>query len=80
MKNAKKIYAIGQLLLVLGSALYIVELLAYESWTMTLCICGVYAVALILMLLGWFGTRDERRARKAAEKAEKEAQAEKTAA
>ena len=80
MKNAKKIYDLGQILLVLGSVLYIVELLAYESWTMTLCICGVYAVALILMLVGWAGTRDERRARKAADKAEREAQAKKAAA
>ena len=71
MKNAMNIYNIGQLLLVLGSALYVVELVAYESWTFTLAICGVYAVALILMLIGWCGTREERAARKAAARAAK---------
>ena len=71
MKNAMKIYNLGLLLLVLGSALYVVELLAYETWAFTLTICGVYAVALVLMLIGWCGTREERAARKAAEKAAK---------
>ena len=71
MKNEMKIYNIGQLLLVLGSALYVVDLVAYESWTFTLAICGASAVALILMLIGWCGTREERAARKAAARAAK---------
>ena len=73
MKNAKKLWNIGQLILILGSALYVVELLVHESWTFTLAICGVYAVALVLMLIGWIGTKDERRAAKEAARAEKEA-------
>lgn len=73
MKNAKKIYSAGQLVLVLGSLLYLVELLYYESWAFTMFICGVYAVAVVLMLIGWIGTREERREQKAREKAEKAA-------
>ncbi len=73
MKNAKKIYGVGQLVLVLGSILYLVELLYYESWAFTLSICGVYAVALVLLLIGWVGTREERREKKAREQAEKAA-------
>lgn len=73
MKNAKKIYNIGQLILVLGSILYVVELLTMETTAFTLAITAVYAVALVLMLIGWIGTRDERRAAKEAARAEKEA-------
>lgn len=72
MKNAKKIYDIGQLLIVLGSILYVVELLTCDSWKNTLCIAGVYVVALVLTLIGWCGTKEERQAQKAQEKAEKE--------
>ena len=70
MKNAKKIYGIGQLLLILGSALYIVELVAYETWALTMCILGIYVAALALMLVGWYGTREERRIIREREKAE----------
>ena len=73
MKNAKQIGGIGQVLLVLGSALYLVELLWQAAPSFTLPICCIYAVALVLLFIGWIGTRDERRAAKAAEKAKKEA-------
>lgn len=73
MKNAKLIGGIGKLILVLGSILYVIELLGNESWSFTLAISGVYAVALVLIFIGWLGTRDERRAEKAAKRAEKEA-------
>ena len=68
MKAAKTMGIIGRILLVLGSALYVAELLGMETKTLTLVICGIYAVALILMLVEWIATRDERRARKAAKK------------
>ena len=68
MKAAKTMSIIGRILLVLGSALYVAELLGMETKTLTLVICGIYAVALILMLVEWIATRDERRARKAAKK------------
>lgn len=73
MKNAKKIFNIGQLILVLGSILYVVELLTHESWGFTMGITAVYVVSLVLILIGWIGTRDERRAAREAAKAEKEA-------
>jgi len=82
MKNAKKIGNIGQLLMILGSAMYLVELLApsvkqlegliMNGWTLTVPICCVYAVALVLMLIGWLGTAEERRAAREAAKAAKE--------
>lgn len=73
MKNAKKIWDIGQLLLILGSILYVVELLTCDSWAFIMVISAVYAVSLVLMLIGWIGTKDERRAAKEAEKAAKAA-------
>ena len=76
MKNAKKIGNIGTLLMILGSALYVVELLLGDNWTFTLAISAVYAVALVLMFIGWVGTKDERRAAKEAAKAEKAAKKE----
>ncbi len=68
MKNVKKIGSIGRILLVLGSVLYVTELLGLESWPYTLVICGIYAVSLVLMLIEWIATRDERRAQKEARK------------
>lgn len=73
MKNAKKIGDIGQALLVLGSALYIVELMPQQVPGLVAVISIVYAAALILMLIGWIGSREERQAKKAAKKAEKAA-------
>lgn len=80
MKNAKKIYGAGQLVLIVGSLMYLVELLYYESWPFTLFICGVYAAALVLLAIGWIGTREERQAQKARERAEKAARKAKKAA
>lgn len=71
MKNARKIKGIGELLLILGSVLYVVELLASDGWTLTLPISCVYVAALVLMGIGFIGTKDERRAAKEAAKAEK---------
>lgn len=73
MKNAKKIRNIGDVLLVIGSLMYIYELLVKETKGLTIAICCVYAVSVVLMLIGWFGTKEERMAEKEAEKAEKEA-------
>ena len=71
MKNAKKIKGVGELLMILGSAMYVIELVASDGWTLTAPICCVYAAALVLMGIGWYGTKDERRAEKEAAKAEK---------
>ena len=71
MKNAKKIKGIGELLMILGSALYVFELVASDGWTLTLPISCIYIAALVLMGIGWHGTRDERRAAKEAARAEK---------
>jgi len=69
MKNAKMIGNIGRLILVLGSALYAFELLCMENGNLTLPISVIYIVALALMLFGWIGTKDERKAAKAQKKA-----------
>ena len=76
MKNAKKIGDIGQLLMILGSAMYLIELLFMKLEPFTGVIAAVYAVAMVLMLIGWIGTKDERKAAKEAQaraKAEKKA-------
>ena len=80
MKNAKKIYDIGQWILIIGSLLYVVELVTLESKAMTLAITLIYLVSLVLILIGWLGTAEERKAEKerkkqeaAAKKAEKRA-------
>lgn len=71
MKNAKKIKGIGELLMILGSAMYVLELVASEGWSLTLPISCVYIAALVLMGIGWHGMKDERRAAREAAKAEK---------
>lgn len=71
MKNAKKIKGIGELLMILGSAMYVLELVSSDGWSLTLPISCVYIAALVLMGIGWHGTKDERRAAKEAAKAEK---------
>ena len=70
MKNAKKIYDIGQLLLVAGSVLYVAELVTIESSAMTLAITLIYLVSLVLILIGWLGTAEERKAEKEQKKQE----------
>ena len=44
-----------------------------RSSALTMPLVGVYAVSIVLMLIGWFGTRDERRVRKEQQKREAEA-------
>ena len=68
MKNAKRIGGIGQLIMVIGSILYVATLLTNETTATAIGISAVYVVALILMFIGWIGTRDERRAEKKAKK------------
>lgn len=70
MKNAAKIFDIGQMILILGSLLYLVELTILETPFLTSLIAVVYAISLVLILIGWIGTRDERRAEKERQKQE----------
>ena len=72
MKNAKRIGGIGQLIMVIGSLIYVYTLLTAETTLTTIAISCIYIVACVMMLIGWIGTRDERRAAKEAAKAEKE--------
>ena len=73
MKNAEKIFNIGQWIMILGSIAYAVELLLLKTEALTLPLVGVYAVSIVLMLIGWVGTRDARKARKEQQKLEAEA-------
>lgn len=73
MKNARMFTDIGQAMLVLGSALYVVELLPSNSLNLVLPITFIYAVSLILLLIGWCGSKEERAAKKAEKKAQKQA-------
>ena len=73
MKNAAKIFDIGQLIMILGSVLYLVELTIVESPALTMIISVIYAISLVLILIGWIGTKDERKARKEQEKREQAA-------
>ena len=73
MKNAAKIFDIGQLIMILGSALYVVELTIVENATLTAAITVIYAISLVLILIGWIGTKDERKAEKQRKKQEEAA-------
>ena len=73
MKNAEKIFNIGQWIMILGYIAYAVELILLKTEALTLPLVAVYAVSIVLMLIGWIGTRDERRARKEQQKREAEA-------
>ena len=73
MKNAAKIFDIGQLIMVLGSALYLVELAFVENPALTAAIAVIYAISLVLILIGWIGTKDERKAEKEKRKREEAA-------
>lgn len=73
MKNAEKIFNIGQWIMILGSIAYAVELLLLKTEALTLPLVGVYAVSIVLMLIGWVGTRDARKARKEQQKREAKA-------
>ena len=71
MKNAKMIGNIGQLLLVIGPILYVVELTPTQVPGLVTVISIVYALSLVLMFIGWLGTKEERKAKKEAKRAEK---------
>ena len=73
MKNAEKIFNIGQWIMILGSVIYAIELILLKTEALTLPLVAVYAVSIVLMLIGWIVTRDERRARKEQQKREAEA-------
>ena len=73
MKNAEKIFNIGQWIMILGSIAYAVELLLLKTEALTLPLVGIYAVSIVLMLIGWISSRDERRARKEQQRREAEA-------
>ena len=71
MKNAKRIGGIGQLIMIIGSILYIVSMLTVETDATIIGLSCIYIVAMVMMFIGWLGTRDERKAAKEAKKAEK---------
>ena len=73
MKNAARIFDIGQLLMILGSALYLVELTVMENEALTTAIAVIYVISLVLILIGWIGTKDERKAEKERKKQEEAA-------
>ena len=73
MKNAMKIYILGQMIMIAGSVLYVAELFTQETPGMTMAITVIYAVSLVLMLIGWIGTKDERKAEKEKRKLEEAA-------
>ena len=73
MKNAAKIFDIGQLIMILGSALYLVELTLVENSVLTAAITVIYAISLVLILIGWIGTKDARKAEKERKKQEEAA-------
>ena len=70
MKNAEKIFNIGQWIMILGSIAYAIELILLKTEALTLPLVAVYAVSIVLMLIGWYGTRDARKARKEEQKRE----------
>ncbi len=73
MSNAKKIGNIGQWIMVLGAILYVVELLLIETKMITYTILGIFIVSIVMQIIGWAGTKEERRAAKEAAKAAKAA-------
>lgn len=82
MNKGKKIFSIGQIIMVIGSLAYILDLLFIESAKYSMILTAklgpvmaqklpaiivkvlavVYAVALILMLIGWIMKRKENKA------------------
>jgi len=77
MNKGKTIFSIGQILMIIGSLVYILDLLFIESArfstlityklgpelaqklpaTITSVLAVVYAVAIVLMLIGWIAKR-----------------------
>ena len=68
MKNAKLIGDIGDLLLVLGSLVYVYALLNMQTTLLTIVISVIYAAAVVLKLIHRHATCEERRAAKQAAK------------
>ena len=68
MKNAKMIGNIGDILLILGSIVYVYALLTMQTPLLTAVISVIYITAVVLKLIHFVSTRDERRAAKEAEK------------
>ena len=52
MKNAEKIFNIGQWIMILGSVIYAIELILLKTEALTLPLVAVYAVSIVLMLIG----------------------------
>ena len=73
MKNAARVFDYGQLLMILGSVLYLVELTLVENSVLTAAITVIYAISLVLILIGWIGTKDARKAEKERKKQEEAA-------
>lgn len=73
LEKAHKFSGIGQIILVIGSLMYVAELVGYGSKALTLALCVVYGISIVFMLIGWFGTKEERKAQKEKEKAQKAA-------
>ena len=62
MKNAKRIGGIGQLIMTIGSLLYVVSLLTVENTATVVAISCIYIVAIIMMVIGWIGSKGEKKA------------------
>lgn len=65
MKSMAKVFDIGQWVMVFGSILYLVELFLVESALLTAIITIIYLISLVLILIGWIGTKDERKLQEA---------------
>lgn len=59
--------------MVSGSVMYLVELLTMDNPTLTMAIAMIYVISLVLILIGWIGTKDERKAEKERKKQEEAA-------
>ena len=68
MKNVKMIGNIGDILLVLGSLVYVYALLNMQTTLLTAVISIIYGIAVVCKLVYRVATRDERKAAKEAAK------------
>ena len=51
--KANKVLFIGQLVMILGSLLYGIELIIGERNAFSTVVLAIYAVAIVLMFIGW---------------------------
>lgn len=72
MKNPKMIGTIGDILLVLGAALYVYALLTVQTVLLTAAISVIFAAAVVLKLIYRVSTREERKAAREAAKGKAE--------